>query len=148
MSDTSKADPRTVLRGPFLSVMTVLFVLLALSDFTKALQNHSDPSRGGLVVLGYRLETMASNAVLGPIFGLFLIAYAWGIWRMKRWVLPISIAYAFYVPVNLVLFWFTHGQGPHPTLSFILIYLAIALTGALGTALYLAYHRDRLENGE
>jgi hypothetical protein len=37
MSDTSKADPRTVLRGPFLSVMTVLFVLLALSDFTKAL---------------------------------------------------------------------------------------------------------------
>ena len=35
-------------RGWFLTVMTVLFLLLALSDFTKALQFVNDPAVGGL----------------------------------------------------------------------------------------------------
>jgi hypothetical protein len=128
----------------FPSVMAVLFGLLAFSNFTKALQHLSNPARGGLVVFGVRFETFASNAMLGPLFGLVLAFYAYGLWNMRSWVRPLSIAYAFYVPTNLVLFWFLHAQGDHPPLTGLLVYLAVAFTGSIGTALYLASHRDQL----
>jgi len=130
-------------RGTFLTVMAVLFVVLALSDFTKALQYANNPAVGGLVVFGHKFEGVAINLVLGPLFGMVLLIYAYAIWKMRAWVLPLSLVYAFYVPYNLVLFWFTHTAGPR-SIGFIVFYLAIALTGSVGTALYLAYHRERL----
>jgi hypothetical protein len=137
------ADPGIQSRGTFLTVMTVLFVVLAISDFTKALQYANNPAVGGLVVFGHKFEGVAINLVLGPLFGMVLLTYAYGIWKMRAWVLPLSLVYAFYVPYNLVLFWFTHTTGPR-SIGFIVFYLAIALTGSVGTALYLAYHRERL----
>jgi hypothetical protein len=130
-------------RGWFLTVMTVLFVVLALSDFTKALQFANDPAVGGLVILGHKFRGVAHNLMLGPLFGLILLTYAYGIWKLRAWVLPLAIAYAFYVPVNMVLFWSLHQLAP-PTKVFIVIYLFLSLTGSVGTAIYLAYHRERL----
>ena len=130
-------------RGWFLTVMTVLFLLLALSDFTKALQFANDPAVGGLVVLGHKFRGVAHNLVLGPLFGIVLLLYAYGIWNMRSWVLPLAIVYAFYVPTNLVLFWSLH-QLPPPKVGFIVMYLFLSLTGSIGTAIYLAYHRERL----
>jgi hypothetical protein len=51
--------------------------------------------------------------------------------------------YAFYVPTNLVLFWSLHQLAP-PKVGFIVMYLFLSLTGSIGTAIYLAYHRERL----
>jgi hypothetical protein len=130
-------------RGWFLTVMTVLFVVLALSDFTKALQFANDPAVGGLVILGHKFRGVAHNLMLGPLFGLILLTYAYGIWKLRAWVLPLSIVYAFYVPANMVLFWSLHQLAP-PTKVFIVIYLFLSLTGSIGTAIYLAYHRERL----
>jgi hypothetical protein len=130
-------------RGAFLTVITVLFILLALSDFTKAIQFAHDPAVGGLVVLGHKFHGVFHNLLLGPLFGIFLLAYAYGIWNMRAWALPISIGYAFYVPANMVLFWSLH-QLPPPTHGFIAMYLFLSLTGSIGTAIYLAYHRARL----
>jgi hypothetical protein len=130
-------------RGIFLTVMTVLFLVLALSDFTKALQFAGNPAVGGLVVFGHKFHGVAHNLVLGPLFGIVLLIYAFGIWNLRAWVLPLSIVYAFYVPANLVLFWSLH-QLPPPTVRFIVIYLILALTGSVGTAIFLAYHRERL----
>jgi len=144
MSGTPGSSSVSGGRGVFLTVMAVLFVVLAISNMTKLLQHMRDPSHLGLVILGYRLQTPLANAVFGPLFGLILLAYAWGIWRMKRWVLPLAILYALYVPWNLVLFWFAHGGDPHRSLRFIVQYLAVAITGSVGTGLYLAYHRERL----
>jgi hypothetical protein len=127
-------------RGIFLTVMTVLFIVLAFSDFTKAYQFIKAPESGGLVMFGHKFHSVAANAVLGPLFGLVLVSYAIGIWKMRSWVLPLAIVYAFYVPLNLVLYWFLHVDA-RPSLTFILIYLAIALTGSVGTAIYLAYNR-------
>jgi hypothetical protein len=128
-------------RGAFLTVMAILFVILAISDFTKALQFIS--RGGGLVVLGHKLQGVAINAVAGPLFGIFLLTYAAGLWRMRAWVLPMAMAYAFYVPVNLVMFWYLHTD-PRPPVTFIAVYLFISLVGSVGTGLYLAYHRDQL----
>jgi len=137
------ADPGTQSRGTFLTVMAVLFVVLAISDFTKPLQYINDPAVGGLVVLGHKFEGVAKNLMLGPIVGIFLLTYAYGIWKLRAWVLPLSFVYAFYVPVNMVLFWSLH-QLPPPTVRFMVMYLFVSLTGSVGTALYLAYRRERL----
>jgi hypothetical protein len=130
-------------RGWFLTVITVLFLLLAFSDFTKALQFANDPAVGGLVVLGHKFHGVAHNLILGPIFGIVLLIYAYGIWTLRAWVLPLSFGYAFYVPANMVLFWSLH-QLPPPAKGFIVMYLFLSLTGSVGTAIYLAYHRERL----
>ena len=137
------ADKSAARRGWFLTVMTVLFVVLALSDFTKALQFARNPALLGMVVFGHRFHGIAHNLILGPLFGAVLLTYAFGIWRLRRWVLPLAIVYAFYVPYNLVLFWYRQAPGPRP-IGPIVGYLAIALTGSIGTAIYLAYHRERL----
>jgi len=142
MSGAPGSGPRTS-RGIFLTVMAILFVILAISNITKSLQHIRTPHLG-LVIFGYRLQTVFANAIFGPIFGIVLLAYAWGIWRMKRWVLPIAIIYAMYVPWNLVLFWFANGGDPNRSLRFIVEYLLVALTGSVGTGLYLTYHRERL----
>jgi hypothetical protein len=142
MNDQQTGGTKTGQRGVFLTAMAILLGILAVSDATKALQRMQGPV-GGLVILGNKIESVALNAVAGPIFAIFLATYVIGIWKMKRWVLPIATVYAFYVPVNLVLFWFLH-LTPRPTIGFIAVYLAFALTGSVGTALYLNRHHDRL----
>jgi hypothetical protein len=131
-------------RGPVLTTMAVLFGLLAVSNATKALQHLRDPKTLGLVLFGVRFESAVANAILGPLMGLVLAAYAFGLWRRRRWVIPLAVVYAFYVPTNLVLFWYRQTGPEIPPLGFILVYLAFALGGSIGTALYLAFHRERL----
>ena len=130
-------------RGVFLTAMTVLFALLALSDFTKGLQYANDPAVGGLVILGHKFQGVGINLLLGPIFGIILATYAFGIWKLRAWVLPLAIVYAFYVPTNLVLFWSLHQLKP-PGVGFIVVYLILSVGGSVGTAIYLSYHRERL----
>lgn len=131
-------------RGPFLTVMAVLLGILAVSNCTKAFQHLRDPSHLGIVIFGVRFESVFSNLILGPMMGVVLAAYSYGLWKLKPWVAQLSIVYAFYVPVNLVLFWYFQTSPDLPPLGFMLIYLAVAFTGSIGTALYLAYHRDKL----
>ncbi len=131
-------------RGPFVTVMAVLLGILAVSDCTKALQHLHDPKTLGIVIFGVRYESVPSNVMLGAMMGAVLAAYAYGLWTLKPWVAPLSVAYAFYVPVNLALFWYFQTGPEIPPLGFMLVYLAVAYTGSIGTALYLAYHRDKL----
>jgi hypothetical protein len=140
---TTPNAPAARARGWFLTVMAALFVLLAFSDFTKAFQYSQNPAVGGLVILGHKFEGVRDNLILGPLFGLVLLTYVYGIWRMRAWALPFAIVYAFYVPANMVLFWSLH-QLPPPSVRFIVMYLILSLTGSVGTAIYLAFHRDRL----
>ena len=143
MSPVESSGTASAKRGVFLTGMAILFVVLAISDFTKALQHANNPAVGGLVILGHKFRRTSANLVLGPLFGLFLLTYAYGLWNMKRWVIPISIFYAFYVSTNMVLFWSLHQLDP-PTVRFIVLYLFVSLTGSIGTALYLAFHKDQL----
>ena len=96
------------------------------------------------MVFGHKFHGVAHNLILGPLFGVVLLTYAFGIWKLRAWVLPLAIVYAFYVPYNLVLFWYTQPPGAATDWASIVGYLAIALTGSIGTAIYLAYHRERL----
>ena len=131
-------------RPAFLTGMALLFTLLAISNATKWLQAGANPI-SGFVLLGVRYDTLAMNLALGLPFAALLAAYARGLWTMRRWVTWIAVPYAFYVPTNLVLFWFFDAAGELPPITFILGYLFLALGGSIGTALYLMRHYDDLE---
>jgi hypothetical protein len=137
----SSGQPRTFVP----SLMAVLIALLALSNATKALQFYLRPGELGIVIFGFHFQDVLSNALLGPPMGVLLGAYAYGLWTRKAWVIPASVAHAFYVPLNLVLFWYMKTNPEIPPLGGMLAYLAVALPGSIGTALYVAYHRDEFK---
>ena len=123
-------------RDTILTVFAVLFGILAISNLLKPLAVTSDT---GFVLFGHRLSGTA-NAIVGPVFGLFLAAYAVGIWRLRRYAVPMAWAYASYVLINLVLFNF---YGPKPEGAglgyalFGLVYALIALGVSFGAAVAL-----------
>jgi hypothetical protein len=131
-------------RDPRLTVLAVLMGLLSVSNFSKPLGQTMQPeSDAGFVFLGQRLEG-AANTLMGPLFGLLLAIYAYGVWTRRRWVVPLSIAYAAYVVVNLVLFAATAPGQQVPGLAFMVVYAAVAIGVSAGGALYLYRNRHRL----
>lgn len=115
-----------------LKVFAGLFALLAVSNLLKPLQLSDDV---GFVLLGQRLEGTA-NMIAGPLFGAFLAIYAAAIFRMKSYALPMGLAYAGYVIVNLVMWNFRMPEGAETSLLFGLAYSAVAV-GVSGGAAYL-----------
>ena len=66
-----------------------------------------------------------------------------GLWTLRAWVVPLATAYALYVPLNSVLFWYWQNATPHSSLASIIVSSVLGLGGAIGTALYVAFHRER-----
>ncbi|HEY6417566.1 MAG TPA: hypothetical protein VIX59_01075 [Candidatus Binataceae bacterium] len=122
-----------------LKVFAVLFAILAVSDLLKPF--HLEGPTTGFVFLGTRTSG-AANAILGPLFGIFLLVYAAGIWRMRRYVLGMAYAYAAYVFVNLIIYSVKHRGEPQP-LAFTVVYIAGAIGISWGTAIML--HRRRAQ---
>jgi hypothetical protein len=128
-------------RSPVLTTFAVLFAILALSNFLKPF--HLDPN-AGFVFFGMKTHGIA-NAILGPAFGALLVAYAIGIWRMRRWVLPIAYAYAVYVILNLLLYAIRNaGSGKQQSPVFMLVYIAVAIGVSAGSAVLLYRRRRQL----
>lgn len=128
-------------RGPLLTTFAVLFAVLAISNFSKPL--HLDPN-AGFVFFGMKTNGLA-NVILGPAFGLMLILYAVGIWRMRRWVMPIAGGYAGYVILNLLLFSIRNvGSRNQASAGFMLVYIVIAVGVSAGSAILLYRRRAEL----
>jgi len=121
-------------RGPALTAFAILFGMLAVSNFLKPLQL-GGPQHTGFVFFGHRTSG-TFNAILGPLFGIYLLVYALGIWRLRRFALPMSYAYAAYVIVNLIAFT-VRGEGqasPGWGSSFFGIFYALVAVGVSGGA--------------
>ena len=103
----SSETPRTVSRGIFLTIMAVLLAVLAISNTTKSLQHQNDPSHLGLVIFGYRLQTMAANANFNSVPAVYA-QYM----KMRRGS-PLAIVYAFYADESSRLV--VHGGEAHPS---------------------------------
>jgi hypothetical protein len=131
-------------RDPWLTVLAVLMGLLSISNFSKPLGQAMQPeSDAGFVFLGHRLYGLA-NTIMGPLFGLLLAIYAYGVWTRRRWVVPLAIAYAGYVVLNLVLFATTAPEAQATGLGFMAAYTAVAIGVSAGGALYVYRNRHRL----
>ena len=131
-------------RDPVLIVLAAVMGVLALSNFWKPVAQHMAPdSNAGFVFFGTRLHG-AANAVMGPLFGVILAAYAYGAWTRQRWVVPLAVAYALYVIANLILFtWMTPADQLPPMLG-MLAYAAVAISVSGGGAYYLWRRRETL----
>ena len=130
-------------RGPFLTVAAMLFGILAISNLSKPLE--IGPTTG-FVLLGKRLSG-TPNLIAGPIFGVVLAAYAYGIWTMRRWAIPLGGLYALYVILNLVLFPFRTTPPPGAGAGwqlFGLVYSAVAIGISGGAWWTLSKRRDEL----
>ena len=122
-------------RGAALTIFAMLFALIALSNFSKPFRHRADI---GFVFLGTRL-TGVPNLIAAPLFGTILAVYAYGIWTMRKFALPIGYFYAAYVILNLLLFNVRTGVvgSAHPSIAFMLAYVVIAIGVSSGSALLL-----------
>jgi len=127
-------------RGTALTVFAVLFGLLAVSNLLKPLQLTSS---AGFVFFGRRLDG-AANMILGPLFGVLLAVYAYGIWNMRRFAMPIAHAYATYVILNLILFTFQVPEGYTLPVAFMAVYAVVAIGVSLGSAILLTQRKAEL----
>lgn len=128
-------------RGRALTICAILFGILALSNFAKPLQLGGEHT--GFVLLGKRL-TGTPNTIAGPLFGLLLAVYAAGIWRMRRWAVPMGVAYAVYVILNLLLFSVRMPRSEAGGPLFVLVYATLAIGVSSGAVWLLRRRRAAL----
>jgi hypothetical protein len=95
-------------RGAVLTIFALLFVLMAISNFGKPFSHNPGV---GFVFFGTRLSGMR-NIIIAQIFGILLIVYAYGILAMRKFALPLGVAYAAYVIVNMPLFLIRYHGSP------------------------------------
>jgi hypothetical protein len=130
-------------RGLALTICAIGFGLLAISDLTKPFSQSHDP-QAGLVFFGTKL-TGTADLILAPLFAALLAIYAIGIWRMKRYAMPMSYAYATYVLINLLLFVMRHSNPrDRGGLPFMAMYVTVALGVSIGSAVLLTLCREEL----
>jgi hypothetical protein len=127
-------------RGITLTIFAILFVLLAISDFAKPL-SHSPGV--GFVFLGTRL-TGTPNAIMGPLFGFLLLVYAYGIWTMRRWAVPVAYIFTGWVVLNTVLYSMKNRDAPQPSVAVAIGSIAIGIGVPLATAILLTRRRADL----
>ncbi len=133
----------TAARGRFLTFAAICFALLGVSDLLKPLELSAEE---GLVFFGQRLKG-TPNAILGPLFGVYLFTYAYGIWNLRRFALPLARLYATYVVVNLCLFQLRTPPPPGAGTgwyAFGLVYAAVAIGVSAYAWSQLARRRDQL----
>lgn len=121
-------------RGTTLTILALLFVLLAISNFLKPFSH--DPGVG-LVFLGVKLQG-SGNAIMAPLFGLLLLIYAYGIWTMRRFALPVAYIFTGWVVVNMVLYSIKNHPQPPPSLVFTVVATAIGVGVPLAAAIFLS----------
>jgi hypothetical protein len=129
-------------RGGALTVFAICFALLALSNLLKPLQIGG--AHTGFVFFGHRLSGLP-NDILGPLFGIFLAVYAYGIWNMRRFAMAMGHAYATYVILNLIFFSFSDTTPATTSYQiFGVVYVAIAIGVSLGAAVLLTKRKAEL----
>jgi hypothetical protein len=128
-----------------LRIAAVLFALLAVSNLLKPVQLWG--AHTGFVLCGHRLSGTA-NALVGPLFGLYLLVYARGLWRQRFFALPMAYAYAAYVIINLTLFIASQPPASETGTRLLgLVYTVVAIGVSSGTAVLLTRHRRALTRG-
>ena len=121
-------------RGVILTIFALLFVLLAIRDFLEPFHLYRN---AGFVFLGHKL-TGTGNAVMGPLFGVALLIFAYGIWAMRRYALPVAYIYTGWVVVNMVLYRMNNPNLSRPSPIFAIFALTLGIGVPLATAIILS----------
>jgi hypothetical protein len=116
-----------------LRVFAVLFGLMALSNLIKPLELAGDH---GFVFFGRRLSD-APNLVAGLAFGTYLALYAEALWKKRVHALPMGIAYAGYVCINMALFTMRSPELVADSKLFGITYVIVAAGTSIGAVIAL-----------
>lgn len=127
-------------RDMILTFFAICFLLLAISNSLKPLQLGGEQT--GFVLFGAR-QTGSGN-LWGLVFGLYLFVYAFGIWKMKRFVVGMAHAYALYVILNLLMFWANPPESGSGGIVFGIVYSVIAVGVSGGAAFLLTKRKSEL----
>jgi hypothetical protein len=132
----------TAPRGRWLTTAAVAFAILAATNALKPLKILGPQT--GFVLLGQRLEG-TPNVIFGLAFAAYLALYAFGIWNLRKFALPMAWIYAAYVLTNLVLFPFRTPAPPDAGIGHTIFgigYAIVALGVSVGTARVLSQRND------
>ena len=124
---------RTTLR-----VFAILIGLRAATDVLKPLGAGS-----GFVFLGKFLTGIACY-VLAPIVGALMLVYAYRLWHLRRFALPMGIAYGVLVTINLIVFPMLQGLPNGFNVPAYLAFGAIGLGVSWGAVWLLAQRKQAL----
>ena len=114
-------------RGTTLTIFAILFTLIAISNFLKPF--HLFPN-DGFVLLGTKLSGTA-NAIAGPLFGTIILLYAYAIWAMRKFAVPIAYGFVLCVILNMVMFTVkNHETRSLPTIN-IVVGIGVPLAAAI-----------------
>ena len=127
-------------RGVTLTIFALLFVLLAISNFSKPFSH--DPGIG-FVCLGVR-QRGTPNAILGTLFGIGLLIFAYGIWTMRRYALPGAYIFTAWVCINTILFRLKNPTAPQPSIVFTIFATLIGIGVPVATAIILSRRQAEL----
>ena len=128
-------------RGVLLTIFAIAFALMAVSNFSKPLKMSPNV---GFVFFGYKLSGIA-NTIVAPIFGLILALYAYGIFAMRRFALPLAHFYATYVILNTLMFTIrSWGTPAMPPLPFWIGYVIIGAGVPIWSAIILTQRKAEL----
>ena len=120
-----------------LRVLAVLIGLRALTNVFKPLGAGT-----GFVFFGTILRGVG-NAIVAPLFGAYMLVYAYGLWNERRFALPMGVLYATYVPINMLYFALKNPLPPSTT--YLSAYAAIAVGVTWGAVVLLVLRRRSLE---
>lgn len=130
-------------RGVTLTIFAILFVIVAISNFLKPF--HLEGPTTGFVFFGTRTAGIW-NDILAPAFGILQVVYAVGIWRMKKFALPIGCFYAVYVIVNIISYSVKQSGAAHPeSAAFMIVFTVVAIGVSSASALILLFRRAELQ---
>ncbi len=130
-------------RGVTLTVFALLLALMAVSNFLKPFSHNPGV---GFVFFGTRLSGLP-NMIVAPIFGIMLAVYAYGIFAMRKFALPIGIFYAAYVIINMPLFILTYHGSPvmqEHSWAYLVPYPFVAIGVSSGAAVLLYFRKADL----
>jgi hypothetical protein len=86
------------MRRAAIKTFAVLLLLRGLSNFLKPLTDTV-----GFIFFGVELKGIA-NAILSPLFGVYMLATAYALWTRHRAAVPLAIGYAAYVSISMPLY--------------------------------------------
>jgi hypothetical protein len=118
-----------------LKTFAFLLTVRGLSNFLKPFDFTT-----GFVFFGVMLDGVA-NAILSPLFGIYMLVTAQALFAMRARALPLTLGYAAYTTTSMAIF---AVINPQPRPRFYAIYLALAIGVTWGASWLLYRRRDWL----
>jgi hypothetical protein len=112
----------------------------------RATTNLFKPFGAGSAFVFFRVMLRSHAGLwLAAAFGVAMLAYAWGAWNLRRYALPMGIAYAAFVVLNIPLFAIINDIPTTPVARAVeFAFLLIGVGVTTGAAYLLHAHRHEL----